>query len=210
MRSNLEFWQKLQNDGYFDSHPYYLGLINSNRGEIANIEAFRPLTSDMIVVVIGCGYGRETAYIAPRVNQVYGIDVNAVVLSKAVHYLAERSITNFTPVLADRYKTDIPDGVDLVFSIVVMQHLTRDLVEDYFVSLAKKLKFGGAMVIQFLEDCGDWKQIDAELKAYEPSVTWTLPELAALCRACGLVFNARSIQATDTCLWHWLYAVRSS
>jgi hypothetical protein len=42
------------------------------------------------------------------------------------------------------------------------------------------------MLIQFLEDCGDWKQTDAELKAYEPSVTWTLPELAALCRACGV------------------------
>jgi cyclopropane fatty-acyl-phospholipid synthase-like methyltransferase len=73
------------------------------------------------------------------VKHVYGIDMSSVILAKAVRHLAERSIINFTPILADRYKTDIPDGIDLVFSIVVMQHLTRDLVADYFGSLAKNL-----------------------------------------------------------------------
>jgi len=208
MRSNLEFWQKLQDEGYFENHPYR--ELKNDRGELAAIEAFHPLTADMNVVVIGCGYGRDTTLIAPRVKQVYGIDVSTVILKKAVSYLTERSITNFTPVLADRYKTDIPDGIDLVFSIVVMQHLTRDLVADYFASLANKLKSGGAMLIQFIEDCGEWKQTDAELRAYEPSVTWTLPEIAALCRACGLTFDARSVQPTDTCLWHWVYARRAN
>jgi hypothetical protein len=59
MRSNLEFWQQLQNEGYFENHPYR--LKNVDRGELAAIEAFHPLTAEMNVVVIGCGYGRDTS-----------------------------------------------------------------------------------------------------------------------------------------------------
>ena len=91
------------------------------------------------VVVIGCGYGRETAHIAPHVEHVYGVEVSDLILEKAVRYLAGRNIANFTPVLAERYASDIPAGIDLVFSVACMQFITRDLVFDYFATLARKL-----------------------------------------------------------------------
>jgi cyclopropane fatty-acyl-phospholipid synthase-like methyltransferase len=206
MRSNVEYWQQLQSQDYFENHPYYKGLTDFCPGELSLIQSFLTLTADMKVVVIGCGYGRESAHIAPHVKWLYGIDVNDVILTKAVGYLSGRSVTNFTPVRVDRYKELVPNDIDLVFSVVVMQHITRDLVADYFSSLSEKLKTGGTMLIQFVEHFGETIEKDAELRTYEPDVTWTLPELLTLCRSCGLTFSARSVEATPTAMWHWVHA----
>ena len=146
--------------------------------------------------------GKFTAHLAQRVAHVYGIDVSPAILTKAVRYLREKGITNFTPVEAEKYRLTIPHGIDLVFSIVVMQHLTRDLVRDYFCGLGSLLKPEGRMVIQFLEETGPYRQTEAELRAYEPSVTWTIPEIVDLCRQAGLRMEmARSYLATETAIW---------
>lgn len=108
LRSNLAFWQQLQDDGYFEKHPLYRGLMDIDGDDVVVIETFRRLTPESVAVVIGCGYGRETAQIAPRVRHVYGIDVNDAILTKAVAYLSQRGISNFTPVAAERYKTRSP------------------------------------------------------------------------------------------------------
>jgi len=94
---------------------------------VAIINRFHPLAPDSKVVAIGCGYGRETLKITPIVNRMYGIDVSKKILDKAVNFLGTRNVHNFTPVLADNYKMAIPDSIDVVLSIVVMQRLTRDL-----------------------------------------------------------------------------------
>ena len=207
IRSNVEFWKQLQDADYFEKHPCYNGLVDMGDSECHVIEWFLPFSKDMNVVVIGCGYGRETAHLAQRVAHVYGIDVSPTILAKAVHYLGEKGITNFTPVEAENYRQMIPHDIDLVFSIVVMQHLTRDLVRDYFSGLGFLLKPRGRMVIQFLEETAPYRQSEAELRAYEPSVSWTIPEIVELCRGAGLRMElARSYLATETALWHWISA----
>src|SRR5712691_12656819 len=133
MRSNLEFWKEMQEQDYFENHPCYRGL-DDHGGDVNFIEKFITLNPKMSAVVIGCGYGRESAYIAKRVGWVYGIDVNETILSKARAWVTERGVHNFTAILADNYKSDIPNEIDLIYSIVVMQHLTKDLVYDYLVS----------------------------------------------------------------------------
>lgn len=205
-RSNVEHWKRLQEGGYFETHPCYHGLRDFSGQEDAGVVArFLVPDESMTVAVIGCGYGRETAYLAPRVKRVYGIDVSQLILDKAVRYLGERGIANFTPVLAERYKSDIPAGIDLVYSIVVMQHLTRDLVADYFAGLGEKLSPTGLFVVQFLEDIEPTAiGLDADLRDYEPSVTWTIAQLYELGRKSGLMFKeVRTYQVTPTALWHW-------
>jgi cyclopropane fatty-acyl-phospholipid synthase-like methyltransferase len=210
MRSNVENWKEMQDRNYFESHHLYKGLVDL-RGDFdcQVIEWFLPLMAHMTVVVIGCGYGREIAHIAPRVDRVYGIDVSEVILQKAMKYLCSKAVGNFTGVLADDYEDAIPNDVDLVYSIVVMQHLTRDLVRNYFSTLGKKLSREGRMIVQFLEDFDPNADPvkDAELRTYEPSVSWTLPQIAALVREAraGLKLQfARSYLATPTALWHWV------
>jgi SAM-dependent methyltransferase len=206
-RSNLEYWKQLQDAGYFEAHSCYGGLKDINPlAAVDYIEPFVPLTDKLKVVVIGCGYGRETVGLAPRVAHVWGIDVNTTILDKAVAYLRERGILNFTPVEAAEFKTAIPDGIDLVFSVVVMQHLTKDLVRDYFKTLAQKLAPGGHFVVQFLEDLARAPgSDDADTsRIYEPSVSWTAPEIVALARFANLqLVEMRTRLVTPTSLWHF-------
>jgi SAM-dependent methyltransferase len=203
LRSNVEQWKQLQDLDYFENHPCYMGLRDFDQSTCATIETFTPLAPEMNVVVIGCGYGRETAHIAPRVRHVWGIDVSQKILDKAQKYLTDRGVTNFTPALSDSYKTDIPAKIDLVFSIVVMQHLTRDLVVDYFKHLGEKLNPKGRILVQFVEDFMATDE-DADLRAYEPSINWTPRQILELSQTCKLKFiEVRTKQVTPTALWHW-------
>jgi cyclopropane fatty-acyl-phospholipid synthase-like methyltransferase len=212
-RSNLEYWKKLQAEGYFgmDYQRKYEEVVYKDRSdfgefEVRAIEQFLALRSNMNVVVVGCGYGRESEYIAKRVKQVYGIDVSQKLLDKAVEYLEQRGVKNFTPVLAEKYETKIPAPLDLVFSIVVMQHLTRDLVVKYLKDLGRALAREGKMVIQFAEELGKDPNNDAELRVYEPMVNWTIPQLVALTRYTGLrLEEVRTTLITETALWHWAF-----
>lgn len=208
-RSNLEVWKRLQNDGYFEKHPCYKGIADFGGQEaVQAIEWFVSLRADMKIAVIGCGYGRETLKLAPLVQRVYGIDVSKTILDKAIAYLSERNITNFTPVLAESFAQTIPSGLDLVFSIVVMQHLTRDLVRNYFVELGNKLIPGGGFVIQFLDEASvDYRATDApEKSGGEPSISWSSWQLVELSRAAKLTLvEIRTQLVTDNALWHWAY-----
>lgn len=208
MRSNVEQWQELQARGYFENHPDYQGIKEAGGPESLNaISRFVELRSDMKLVVIGCGYGRETLKLAPLVGAVYGIDVSDTILDKAEAFLRSKEISNFVPVTHAEYKAKVPSGIDLVFSIVVMQHLTRDLVRDYFKSLGEKLKAGGGFVVQFLEEQFDGVELaDAQLEVVEPSISWTKRQLVELSEVSGLeLVSVRTEQVTPTALWHWTY-----
>lgn len=210
MRSNVEHWQELQARGYFENHPEYGGMREAGGEEsLAAIERFLPLRHEMDVVVIGCGYGRETLKIAPHVRIVYGIDVSNIILDKASAFLRSRRVDNFVPVAYAEYKTVVPQSVDLVFSIVVMQHITRDLVRDYFRTFSGRLKAGGGMVVQFLEEQYEGvDKADAQLEAVEPSVSWTRRQLGSLADYAGLeLADVHTQQVTPTALWHWTYFI---
>ncbi|WP_207477494.1 SAM-dependent methyltransferase [Arenibaculum pallidiluteum] len=202
LRSNVAHWRALQDADYFENHQCYGGLKAFGRDATDTLARFLSLRPDMQVAVVGCGYGRDTLQIAPQVAHVYGIDVSARILTKAHRFLEEHGVRNFTPVLAELWRDGIPDGIDLVFSIVVMQHLTRDLVRDYFAGFARKLAPGGSMVIQFLESRG-YGQQDAELATYEPSVNWTCWDIMDLAEAVGLQAEIRTDRVAETALWHW-------
>lgn len=207
IRSNLEIWKRLQGDNYFETHPCYNGLKDfSGHEAVQATQWFVPLRGDMTVAVIGCGYGRESLRLAPLVKEVYGIDVSDVVLKKAVTYLRDRGVDNFVPVLADNFTRDIPNGIDLVFSIVVMQHLTRDLVRNYFLELGRKLVPGGGFVVQFLDVDGS-DNSDAPIHGGgEPSVTWSPWQIVDLSRFAELkLVEIRTQLVTDLALWHWAY-----
>ena len=142
------------------------------------------------------------------VEQVYGIDVSKTILDKSVKYLSERGVTNFTPVLAESFATDIPAPLDMVFSIVVMQHLTRDLVRNYYLELGRKLRQGGGIVVQFLDEPGvNYRETDApERGGGEPSISWSPWQLVELSRHANLKFvEVRTQLVTDAALWHWAY-----
>ena len=202
MKSNLECWKSMQEQGYFEKHVHFKNFTTIGHETIPAIEYFVRLESHYKVVVIGCGYGRETIQIAPLVSWVWGIDVNETILQKALDVLANEGIYNFTWVLAEDYEKYVPNNIDLVYSVVTMQHLTRDLVYDYFHVLSKKLNKEGVMIVQFLERIGD-KGLDADLRVYEPSVTWKKEQIVDLAGKCNLSLEIRTVKIRDDIFHHW-------
>lgn len=215
MKSNLVYWQKLQDKDYFERHSTYRGLVDLQIVDVPDaecgvIEWFRPLTGEEKVVVIGCGYGRESVHIARRVAHVWGIDVNQRVLDKAIRYTRQHDVANFTTVLAESFSATIPDNIDVVFSIVVFQHITRDLAKNYLGVLGRKLSPNGKMVIQFLENLNSDSGNDAELRVYEPSVSYNIRQVVEIAEPLGLrLEGARSYMASSNQLWHWACIVRA-
>lgn len=215
MKSNLAYWQKLQDQNYFERHSTYKGLVdlrivNVPGAECGVIEWFHPLTGEERVVVIGCGYGRESVHIARRVAHVWGIDVSQRILDKAVIYTRRHDVANFTTVLAENFSASIPDDIDIVFSIVVFQHITRDLARNYLRLLGRKLSSSGKMVIQFLEDLNATPGTDAELRVYEPAVSYSIRQVVEMAQPLGLRLDgARSYMASCNQLWHWACLVRA-
>lgn len=200
-RSNLAYWQQIQDEDYFEHHPCYAGLQAFGNDEEL-IRRYVALDPGMKVVEIGCGYGRDVARVAPLVAHVWGIDVSRRILDKAVAFTARHGVHNFTPVLAESWHREIPSGIDLVWSIVVFQHLTRDFTRDYIQGLGARLAPGGRFVCQFAEDFNGEK--DAKLEKYEPSVRWTEAGIRRLMAEFGLTeYALDTYQATPTYVWHW-------
>ena len=202
MKSNLDQWKTMQEREYFEKHPRYKGLLAFGKETVPAIEQFTKLDSSQTVVVVGCGYGRECVQLALFVRQVYGIDVNPLIIKKAMEFTRAQGMTNFTGVIVDNWEQEIPGDIDIVYSMVVMQHLTRDLVYDYFNHLPKKLSPSGIMIIQFLEKFTDIYH-DAEIKLYEPQVSWTKEEIEQLAEKHDLQVEIKTIKATELAVWHW-------
>jgi SAM-dependent methyltransferase len=198
----------MQENDYFENHPLYDESLNASEFDCHAIGWFRALQSTDKVVVIGCGYGRESVHIGRRADQVYGIDVSRKILDKAVKFTRDSGVQNFTPVLAEAFETEIPQDIDLVFSHVVFQHLTRDLAHNYIRVLAEKLSPGGAMVIQFCEDLLGGIDEDAALEVYEPNVSYNIRQVVEMAQPRLKLAGARSVMATETALWHWVHLIR--
>ncbi len=209
MKSNLDCWKTMQEERYFEKHPRYKGIRSFGKEAVPAIEQFMKLEPHHNVIVVGCGYGRESIQIAPHVKQVYGIDVSPTIINKAITFTKGYGVCNFVGVLTDTWERDIPRGIDLVYSMAVIQHLTRDLVYDYFKRLPKKLSPNGMMIIQFLEKFTDIYH-DADIKVYEPQVSWTKVEIRELAASCGFVIEIKTIKATEVAVWHWCCFKRES
>lgn len=210
--TNLETWKKLQEDNYFDTHPRYKNLSPLTSTDVQAfypveyIQQFTPISPEWKVLVIGCGIGLDIVQIAPHIKEIWGVDVNDTVLEKASRLLQEAGINNFQLRTVETWKEQTPNDFDLVFSITVMQHLSRDLVIEYFQSFQQKLKHGGKGVIQFLERSGG----DRPDKA-EPSFSWKRQELRRLIEQAGLVLlECKTIQILNRRSWHWLYFRKDS
>jgi len=188
MKSNLHNWQRLQERDYFGGHPCYHredGSLNTDADDDKVLERYVRLAEKRRLAVIGCGFGREVAVIAPKVGHVWGIDVTPGILDKAVAFLGGRGIANFTPVLAERWKEDLPGDLDCVYSFIVFQHLTRDLVRDYVLHLPAKLGPTGEVVCQFADLTYGTRDV-ADDTPHEPCVRWGRADIEALVAESGL------------------------
>ena len=97
----------------------------------------------------GCGLGRLSAALASRFERVTAVDVSSSHLAMAREALAERGITNVDLVQLETVEgVDRLPRVDLVFSVIVLQHNPPPVMYALFESLLGRVAPGGVAVIQ--------------------------------------------------------------
>lgn len=96
----------------------------------------------------GCGVGRLSQALAEHADEVIGVDISASMLEVAgrINRTGARCtfVHNDAPDLGR-----FPDGhVDLVYSVLVLQHLPRPMIDVYLAELLRVLRRDGSAVIQ--------------------------------------------------------------
>lgn len=200
MRDNTQFWRNLHDRDYFGKHKLYANGWTLD--DVALIQQFVELHSYDITVIIGSGQGRECRALSPLVRFVFGIEVDRSLLDPL------RDLPNFIGVQADHFEHSMPAHIDLVYSVAVMQHLTRDWVRRYLLNLGTRLAYGGSMVIQFMEHRGEGARKvdkDAHLDTYEPRVSWTRRQIRQLAEYAGLrVMRIITTHMKEDADWHFV------
>ena len=106
------------------------------------------LSKDMIVLDVGCGIGRSTPYVAPKVLQYIGVDYSKNMVQKARrrhrHLLNAHFIKNDGWLLADVQC----NAIDLAYSELVFQHMSKSNIMVYISEVLRVLKPQGIFIAQ--------------------------------------------------------------
>ncbi|WP_159718943.1 class I SAM-dependent methyltransferase [Geminicoccus flavidas] len=113
----------------------------------------------------GCGVGRCTLWLARRFRRVVAFDISQNHIDAAHKALKERGVTNVDFVLV-RGPDDLKhlQGVDLFFSIIVLQHNPPPIIVDILKAAFEGLKPGGILYFQVPTYGADYSFIEKEYR----------------------------------------------
>lgn len=97
----------------------------------------------------GCGVGRLLIPLSRRVDSVVGIDVSASMLEEARKNCAARSVSNVELALSDDALSQVHGEFDLVYSLIVFQHIPPRRGEVILERLLSHLRAGAVAVLHF-------------------------------------------------------------
>ena len=102
------------------------------------------------VLNIGCGIGRVEKHLAPHVAELWGVDISGEMIAQAKHRLAEFSNVHLRELeLGEFLSTFSAGSFDLVFSLLVLQHMDREDAFLYLQDAHRVLRPGGTLFVQF-------------------------------------------------------------
>lgn len=175
------FWDSLA-----ESDPYQAILtgvgdnqefLKSGLCSVGYLENHFLLDRNWNVLDYGCGSGRVTRFIAPKVKQVIAADIS----TKMLNLLEREMKTNNIRTIHIRSKTlnELKDNsFDCVFSMLVLQHMNKSMAIDLFRALCRKLKIGGLLFMQF--PSAEYKSTFKDLYATKSENDPSNPGLARL------------------------------
>jgi SAM-dependent methyltransferase len=139
-------------DGVDDSDTRLEAFWASGEAHVAHVfevlearvrAGFQPRTA----VDFGCGVGRLLVPLARRCREVYGVDVAPSMRSLAQRHLRERGISNVTLAATLDELAVAPRTMDLVHSVLVLQHLRPRAGLAALATLIELLAPGGCGVV---------------------------------------------------------------
>jgi ubiquinone/menaquinone biosynthesis C-methylase UbiE len=139
-----EFYDVVGNS--YDRSPYFLACDPLYEAEIVRLTGGRRLSR---VLELGCGTGKQTVVIAPRVEELLAIDISAASLKRAVTRCERAGIRNvrFLEQSIVRLPAETA-SVDGIFSYGdVISHL-HDAYREVFRESARVLRPGGFLAFE--------------------------------------------------------------
>jgi 2-polyprenyl-3-methyl-5-hydroxy-6-metoxy-1,4-benzoquinol methylase len=101
------------------------------------------------VLDYGCGVGRLTVSLAKQFPMVLGVDISGQHLDHAQRYAADHGIRNVSFMrVADLALLDSMKGIDLIFSVIVLQHNPPPIIAVILRKLLGALNPRGCMFFQ--------------------------------------------------------------
>jgi len=115
---------------------------------------FKPewLKKESVVLEVGCGIGRLLSPVSKKVNTAHGVDISNRMLSESKEYLKDSPNVFTWKVLPDWTFPIESESLDLVYSVIVFQHIPeRVIIDTYMGEIYRVLKPGGIVRIQTLK-----------------------------------------------------------
>jgi len=123
-------------------------LLKDYYGDLLDAEPPFPVREGSLVLDLGCGWGRVLKPVLDRKARAVGMDISAKMLELAHTHLKKHG---HAPVLARGDGTSLPfkdNSFDAVYSLLVLQHLSKENGREVFREVHRVLKPGGVAYIR--------------------------------------------------------------
>ncbi len=107
-----------------------------------------PVKDDDIILDLGCGWGRVLKPVMDRTGYAIGLDISHNMLNNAREHLENNG---HEPVLLRGDGTSLPfknDSIDMIYSLLVLQHISKENGKSVFEEVRRVLKPGGTAYIR--------------------------------------------------------------
>lgn len=127
--------------------------LASGEAVVALFDKLGVLAPDMTTLHIGSGLGRVEFHLRQKVRRCYGIDISSSMVRRAAGLVP---YDNVEFLVGDGESLSYwPDGaLNLIYSFLVFQHLSRRQFHGYLGAACTKLAPGGHVVFQIMVDEG--------------------------------------------------------
>jgi ubiquinone/menaquinone biosynthesis C-methylase UbiE len=124
----------------------------TGRAEVERVFAALPVAGRprgrQVALDFGCGVGRLTRALGAHFDEVIGVDVSAPMLARAREFAQDDPRMSFVLNPRDDLSFVADGAVDLVYSSLVLQHMSRPLASRYLAEFVRVLAADGAAVVQ--------------------------------------------------------------
>jgi len=133
---NLDFFTILSQPEYREEKNFWndIGVTE---------ELSKVLSKDTVFLDFGCGLGRIARQVNEQVKEYHGVDFSDGMIEKAKEIHKDYSNVSFQQNNGKDLSILSDNKYDVVFSCLVMQHISKLAILNYFAELARVLKSGG-------------------------------------------------------------------
>ena len=131
-------------------------FLDTGRGEITALIAYLDARAlprrRRCALDFGCGAGRLTHALADHFDQVIGLDIAPSMIEIARRLHAATPNVEFRVNASNRLESIESDSIDLVYTLLVLQHMAPRYIREYLAEFVRVLSPGGVLVFQLPAD----------------------------------------------------------